>query len=101
MAKLNLKAVPNLKPNPVFKGLSKKLKDPKCFLKIEEQLNDIIKTDHKHKDVKEFVTCAWCQANREKRQKLMQKLGFKNIVQYLEWKKIMILINNKKDFKLK
>ena len=100
MPKLNLKAVPNLKPNPIFKGLPKKLKDPKNFLDIEKQLQDVIKSDHQHKNIKEFITCAWCQENRERRQKLMKKLGFKGIGQYLTWKKIMTLMINKKDFPL-
>lgn len=101
MPKINLKAVSHLKPNPLFKGLKKKLKDPKYFEEVEKQLQATITSQHNHKTVSDFVTCAWCQENRIKRQKLMQKLGFKNIVQYLEWKKVMLIISNKKDFKLR
>lgn len=98
MSKLNLKAVPNLKPNPLFVGLKESLKDPKCFKKIEEKL--VIKSDHTHKSVKDFVACESCNGQRLARQKNLKKLGFTSFNQYLTWKKIMQILINKKDFQL-
>lgn len=100
MQKLDLKTVGKLKPHPLFKGLPEELKDPKCFNKIEKKLSGFLKADHVHKNVKEFVTCAWCQEGMKKRQQAMKDYGFKNIQQYFEWKKIMSIIKSKKDFKL-
>jgi len=77
-----------LKKNPLFKGLSNSLKDPKRFEEVEKELAEIIKSDHQHKTVKSYVTCAWCNERRQKRQDAMKRLGFKSLKQYLEWKKI-------------
>lgn len=101
MQKLDLKAVPKLKPNPLFKGLPKDLKNPKRFEEIEKQLIDIMKSDHTHKTVKGFVTCAWCQKNMKLKQEMIQKLGFKSYGQYAEWRKIMVIIKNKSNFQLR
>jgi excinuclease UvrABC ATPase subunit len=99
--KLNLKEVPELKPNPVFDGLLESLKDPKNFKKTEKKLNDILKVKHKHKTLASYVKCSMCQAKRLERQKLMIDLGFKNIPQFMEWRRVMNIINKKQSFKLK
>ena len=99
--KLNLSDVPKLKPNPIFKGLSKELKDPKNFAKIEKKLQDALYSDHKHKAISSYAKCERCQVKRMKRQKLMTEMGFKGINQYLEWKKIMSIIINKQNFQIR
>ena len=102
MKKLDLSTVPKkLKPDPVFKYMPSSLKDPACFDGIEKQLADVMRSDHKHRSVKSFVTCAWCQGNLKKRQELITTLGFKSYDQYLNWKKIMTIIKDKKDFQLR
>lgn len=101
MQKLDLKAVPkSLKPNPIFKGLPTSLKDPKMYAKIEKQLFEVLKGDHNHKTAKAYVRCVDCNSRREERKKIMKDIGFKSLNQYMEWKKIMNIINNKKSFQL-
>lgn len=90
-----------LKPNEVLSGLPDKLKDPAMFTVIERKLAKIIKSDHKHKTAKIYVKCAECQEKRQKRLDEIKALGFKNIQQYLEWKKIHYIIKNKQDFRVK
>lgn len=102
MQKLDLSQIPNnIKPNPIFKGLSSDLKDPKAFKKIEKKLQSILKADHKHKTASSYAKCEECNKNREERKKTMKDLGFKSIQQYMEWKKIMTIIINKKDFQVR
>jgi len=101
MKKLDLKNVPSLKPNPLFKELPESLKDPKNFKKIEKKLVAVLKTDHAHKTIKEFTTCAWCQDLVQKRQALMKEIGFKDYGQYIMWKKVMTIISKKQSFQLR
>lgn len=89
------------KPNPLFKGLSSKLKDPANFEPTEKRLIEILRTDHKHKTASSYVKCAECQAKRSERTMLMKDIGFKSMAQYLEWKKIMTIIKEKKSFQLR
>ena len=98
--RLDLKQVPKLRPNPIFKGLSGKLKDPKNFDKVEKKLRNILKSDHEHKTVKSYATCLRCNEKRGERKKLMKEIGFKSVTQYMEWKKIQMIIKNKADFQL-
>lgn len=99
--KIQSSKIPKLKPNPLFKGLSEELKNPKNFLKTEKKLLAVLKSDHKHKTASSYAKCTECQSKRLERQKLMKEIGFKSIQQYLEWKKIMQIIINKKDFQIK
>ncbi len=78
--------------NKTFKSLKKlpeRLKDLKTYHKIERKLFDIVQTDHKHKTVKSYVTCAWCNKKRELRGNILKLEGFKSIEQYMAWKQIM------------
>lgn len=101
MQKLDLSQVPKLKPNPLFKGLSSDLKDPKNYKKVEKKLQAILKTDHTHKSATSYAKCKACNLKREERQKVMKEIGFKSLPQYLEWKKIMVIIINKANFQLR
>jgi hypothetical protein len=101
MKKLDLKTVGKLRPNPLFKGLPVHLKDPANYQKTEDDLKNILKTDHIHKTASSYVKCNECQEKLENKKKLMKKLGFKSFKQYLEWRKIMDIIINKKDFQLR
>ncbi len=101
MQKLDLNAVPKLKPNPLFKGLSSYLKDPKNFEQTEKKLIKILQTKHKHKTALAYTKCPMCNQKRLERQQMMKEIGFKSIMQYMEWKKIMTIINNKKSFQLR
>lgn len=84
------------KPN-ILEGLPDYLKDPKRFKRIEKRLADILVSDHKHKAIKTFVKCPECAQRRADRAKLMTKIGFKNVGQYLQWKKVMDIIINKRN----
>lgn len=98
--KLDLSLVPKLKSAPLFKGLPARLKDPEMYYKIEKELFDMLQSDHKHKTVKEYVLCAWCNKKRELRQNRIKALGFKSINQYMQWKKVMDIIINKRNIEL-
>lgn len=101
MEKLSIEEIGKAKKNPLFRGLPARLKDPKVFYRIEQELFDIVQTDHKHKTVKAYVTCAWCNTKRELKQNKIKSLGFKSYAQYMEWKKIMFLIINKSKFQVR
>lgn len=103
MKKLNIKTkkVANLKPNPLFEGLPERLKDIEAYHKLENKLAEVVKTNHKHKTVREYVTCAWCNKKREMRTEVIKSEGFTSMNQYMEWKKIMQIINDKKNFILR
>lgn len=102
MKKLELKEVnKKRKKNPLFKGFPSRLKDPASFEVVEKQLFDILQSGHKHKTASSYVRCSECMEKREERKRKMKELGFKSMQQYLEWKKIMDIIINKKDFQLK
>lgn len=89
------------KPNPLFESLTDYLKDPANYEKIENELASMLKTDHKHKTVKEYVTCMWCQKKRELRQNRMRVMGFTSPEQFLEWRKIMQIIIKKANFQVR
>ena len=102
MKKLDLSTVPkNLKPNPLFKGMSSYLKDPKNFDKVELELIKILRSNHNHKTASSYVKCAECQSKREERKQKMKSIGFKSIQQYMTWKQIHTIIKEKKSFQLK
>lgn len=95
MKKIDLKQLTNLKPNPLFKNLPDSLKDPKIYAGIEDELKDLIKSDHQHKTVSSYVKCNECQSKFHARRKKLKELGFSSIQQYVEWKKVMEAIKNK------
>lgn len=99
--KLDLKTVPKLKPNPIFNGLPDSLKDPKNFKKIENKLRLSLLSDHKHSTMKGYTKCKRCQDKFKKRQILMKEIGFVDIKQYMEWKRIMSIIIQKRNFQLR
>lgn len=99
--KLTQKEIAKAKPNPIFKGLPAKLKDVSIFISTERQLLRTLKSTHKHKSVKAYANCEKCQAKRTKRLELMKELGFKSFEQYQEWRKVMSIIHNQKDFQIK
>lgn len=103
MKKLNIntKKVANLKPNPIFEGLPDSVKSEKAYHRIEAKLQNVLQSDHTHKTVKEYVSCAWCNKKRELRQNMIKSEGFRNVKQYLEWRKIMEIIINKQNIQLR
>ncbi len=101
MKKLDIKQVPKLRPDPLFKDMPRQLKDPKNFVAIEKRLIKILRTKHKHKTAKAYVACVLCNSQRLERQKMMREEGFTSIQQYLGWKRIMTIINDKKSFQVR
>lgn len=93
--------LPDYKPNPIFKDLPEHLKEVETYKKIEKSLIKAVLSDHTHKTVKEYVKCQRCTAKRERKSALIKEYGFTSTEQYLEWKKIMQIIINEKDFKLR
>jgi hypothetical protein len=103
MKKLNLKTkkVANLKPNSLFEGLSDEVKTIKAYNRIEKKIQELTKSDHNHKTVKEYVSCAWCNKKRQLRENYIKSEGFTSSKQYLEWRKIMEIIINKQNIILR
>lgn len=100
MEKLDITKIKDLPKHPLFKDFPKDLKDPKCFLKIEKKITKIMHSDHQHSTVKSFTNCERCQEKFQHKRGYIKSLGFKGIEQYQMWQKIMVIINNKKDFVL-
>ena len=101
MEKLDVSTIPKkLKGHPLFKDFPKDLKDPKRFIPIQKKIDQIMHSDHQHVTVKGFVNCKRCQTKFQKKRVYIKELGFKGIEQYQMWVRIMVIINNKKDFLL-
>ncbi len=97
MKKLSLKKIAKMPISKIFKDLPDRLKSVEAYNKIELELFKILQTDHKHKTVKEYVTCAWCNKKRELKQNRIKALGFVDYAQYVQWRKVMEVIKNKKE----
>ena len=89
--------IKNAKVNPLLDGLPDKVKDPKNFEKIVDSIASTMASDHKHRTIKAFLACKRCQAKVEKRKAKMKEWGFRDYVQYQEWRKVMYYINNQKN----
>ena len=89
-----------LSPRPVLDGLPDSLKDIKCFDNIEKQLNKVLISDHEHTRIGQYIKCKRCQPKFQKRKEMIKNFGFLSINQYLEWRRIMNIIKNGKDFKV-
>lgn len=75
-----------------FKGFPKELKNPKMYDKVEKEVMKIMYSDHKHRQILAFTKCKRCKAKIAKRLQYLKDTGFKSYVQYLQWKKIMVLM---------
>lgn len=93
---LDYKKVAKLKVQEVMKDLPTKLKNPERYADIENKLNWIMVSDHKHKTIKSFTQCKRCQAKHQKKREAILEFGFKSIEQYMGWKRIMDIIINEK-----
>lgn len=101
MRKLTKDELNKGKPNPLFKGMPERLKDPKNYKKVEKELAKLLETKHDHKQPSAWMKCEECQTQFEAKRKKRKQLGFKSAAQYLEWKKIMNIIINEKSFQIK
>lgn len=100
MEKFTIKQIAKAKVNPVFKGLSDELKDPKNYKRIEKKLFNVMVSDHKHKAIAAFMKCSRCQEKFANKRALIKELGFESTNQYQNWKKIMGIIISKRDLVL-
>lgn len=100
MTTLNLKKVPKLKKNTLFKGLPEKLKDISCYQEIEQKLRLMMVSDHQHKTIKAFADCERCKGKVAKRRKAIEEFGFKSFEQYLAWRRVMDVIQNERQIKI-
>lgn len=89
------------KPNPIFDGMPESLKDPACFEDIEKRLRSLLISDHKHKTIKAYIACKRCQTKLNKKREVMKEIGFKDVKQYSEWRRIMSIISQKRSFQLR
>lgn len=78
--------------NPLFRGLPKEVKDPENFKGIEQRLRLAVVSDHKHKNIGDYVGCVRCQKKMARRKEIMREVGFKSPEQHLEWRKTMNII---------
>ena len=100
MPTLSIKKIPKGKLNPILKGLPEKLKDPACYEAIEKRLFLSVYSDHKHKSLKPYKQCNMCMLKLQRKRELIKEYGFKSFEQYLEWRKIMDIIYNRKQISI-
>lgn len=100
MKKLSIDEISKPKKDPLFKGFPADMKTVEMYDKVEKALAKCMFSDHKHDNIKQFANCKRCGAKRERRKSLIKEFGFKSTEQYLQWKKIMTIIKNKKDFRV-
>jgi len=86
----------------IIDEIPEELKDPKCFKKIERQINTpLLKITHTHRG----KLCKRCLSIMDKnlrhRIEVRQKLGFKTAEHYYKWKQIMNTLVNKKPIRIK
>jgi hypothetical protein len=102
MKKLSLKKINQKGVTPeVLVGLPDNLKTVDMYYTVESELAKMVKSDHKHKSVKEYVQCAWCNQKRHLRENKIKSYGFKSYAQFLEYRRIMDYIINKRNIQLK
>jgi len=95
MDKFTIEQIGKAKENHVFDGLSDDLKDPKNFEGIEKKIANTMVSDHKHKVVSTFIKCKRCQTKVAKKSEMIRELGFKDMNQYQNWRKVMNIVINK------
>lgn len=103
MEKLDLKSIPkNIKPNPIFNGLPESLKDPKMYKVVRDKTAKMLYSDHQHKSIKQYAKCLRCRTKFQKRNDYLYKeLGFKDLQQYMEWVRVMSIIDQKRNFQVR
>jgi hypothetical protein len=80
------------KTNPIFEGMKEELKDLKNFELVEKKLFKLMRSDHKHETVKQYVKCERCYKKLQARKIAIREMGFKSYEQYASWKKVMVYI---------
>lgn len=80
------------KLHPIFKDLPDELKNHDKFIEIEKRLGQITLSSHKHKNVSSYVKCDECKGKIQEKQDAIKALGFTSFAQYMEWKKVMVII---------
>lgn len=79
---------------PNYKSLNKVghlpdfVKDPANYEKIERALLDTRFCGKTHSDPSQMFECKGCQNKTLERRELMEKFGFRDASDYLNWKKI-------------
>lgn len=86
--------VGELKKHPILDDLSDDLKSLEKYREIEKTLNNIMLSDHKHKTMKAFKKCSQCEKKMIKKRNKINSYGFKSYHQYLQWKKVMDIVND-------
>ena len=70
------------------RSMSKELKDPANFERIQRSIIETLQTTCSHNDVMEWAECPKCTDKMKERRALLKKLGFKNAGQYMAWRKV-------------
>ena len=86
---------PKYRPNPFLADLPTHLKDPKNYKKIMKAILDTLATKHSHADLFEWSQCKSCSQKMLERRLLLKNLGFRNPRQFLEWRKVMDVIQTR------
>lgn len=94
------KLLKKAKPHPIFASLPDSLKDWDGFEAIEKRLTLAVYSDHTHKKISAYVKCKPCAAKLAKKREVLKEIGFASYEQYLEWKRVMDIIINKRDVRI-
>lgn len=95
MTSKQARQLPKYAPNPIFKGLPKKLKDPRNFMRIQRALLETLATRHSHSELLDFYQCPSCMRKVQDHKAMMLKLGFTSPAQYREWVRVHEVIRRR------
>lgn len=95
---IKLKDLPkkNRKIPKILEGIPEDLKNYDKFIEVERQISSHLISSHKHRSPATYIKCSECQEKRKARTDELKNLGFKSYEQYLEWRKIMLIIQSGK-----
>lgn len=82
------KTFPTYTPNPLLKDLPEYLKDPANYMDIQKKILKTILTTCSHTEIAEYAICKKCTKNMLERRRLLKRLGFKNPMQYMAWRRV-------------
>ena len=86
--------------NNTFKNLPASLKDYKMLSVISRDILDIMKTDCRHTKVTTALKCKKCdfEGKIKARGKYLREKGFKDYHQFLQWKQVMDIMGEVKNY---
>lgn len=89
------KKFPNYKKLNPLGHLPKFTKDPKNFDTIQKALYETVGCPKGHSEPAQMFDCKACQQKTLERRSLMKKFGFRSAAEYMQWRKIMEVVQKR------